>query len=440
MRLHERCRRVFSGILASSTSWHLRETTTLPGALSFFLTLLVSLMLGLTLPTVAKNLLPAEHGLINDGYRYRDRHTETFLTRDPAGFIDGPNTYNYVRHNPWSAFDPNGLATSLQVPTGTQDIGYSGPPSSISTNPDAGLSPNSCGIISSGGFEPLSELLPSIKAFEEWVSFFSQPPPPLTADELKKPDLLVHGPKPVNDNSAGSRATDVLDGIFNLPGHLGVGAFNLVMVTDVTSAPLEFNGWSRGVSIGEERALAERLAGLILLAVPEFRMEGYLLGTAERELPIVVRAGKSVTDDGLLIGLGIDDFVAKGGAGKSLLPGEGAVGTYDDLIAAGSKGDNITPHHIPAANHMSQHGVSKGEGIAINMEQPFPGSGGRHRATFTYGTQADLNLTPREALGQGIWDARRIYQQDGLYGSRIRSSLQDVIRQNRSANPNLFSK
>jgi filamentous hemagglutinin len=133
-------------------------------------------------------------------------------------------------------------------------------------------------------------------------------------------------------------------------------------------------------------------------------------------------------------------YAAKSAPGKSLLPGEGAVGTYDDLIAAGSKGDNITPHHIPSANHRAQHGVSKGDGIAINMEQPFPGSGGRHRATFTYGTQADLNLTPRQALGQGIWDARRIYQQDGLYGPGIRSSLQDVIRQNRAANPGLFDK
>jgi len=67
-------------------------------------------------------------------------------------------------------------------------------------------------------------------------------------------------------------------------------------------------------------------------------------------------------------------------------------------------------------------------------------AGGRHRLTFTYGTQADIGLTPRQALGQGIWDARQIYQQDGLYGPQIRSALQDVIQQNRAANPGLFDK
>ncbi len=65
-------------------------------------------------------------GLINEGFRYRDRQTNTFITRDPAGFIDGPNDYNYVRHNPWSTWDPNGLATVL-IPQTTGDIGYVSP-------------------------------------------------------------------------------------------------------------------------------------------------------------------------------------------------------------------------------------------------------------------------------------------------------------------------
>jgi RHS repeat-associated protein len=48
-------------------------------------------------------------GLINEGHRYRDLETGVFITKDPAGFIDGPNLYAYVRQNPWSKFDPEGL-------------------------------------------------------------------------------------------------------------------------------------------------------------------------------------------------------------------------------------------------------------------------------------------------------------------------------------------
>ena len=40
---------------------------------------------------------------------YRDLETGTFLTRDPAGMVDGPNLYAYVNQNPWTKFDPEGL-------------------------------------------------------------------------------------------------------------------------------------------------------------------------------------------------------------------------------------------------------------------------------------------------------------------------------------------
>lgn len=123
----------------------------------------------------------------------------------------------------------------------------------------------------------------------------------------------------------------------------------------------------------------------------------------------------------------------------SLLPTEGNVATYSELVAAGSKGDNITPHHIPSANFMSQYGAAKSDGIALNMEQPFPGLGGRHRETFTYGTTADLAMAPRDALAAGIRDARQIYQRDGLY-PEIRPQLQEVVRQNLMKYPNLFGK
>lgn len=125
---------------------------------------------------------------------------------------------------------------------------------------------------------------------------------------------------------------------------------------------------------------------------------------------------------------------------NSLLPNEGLVGTYEDLIRAGDVWDNITPHHIPSVNRMAAVGVLKGDGIAINMEHPLPGVGGRHRATFTYGTQADIVMTPRDALAAGVWNARQIYRADGLYTPQIRSSLQELIQLNRDTYPTIFVK
>jgi RHS repeat-associated protein len=48
-------------------------------------------------------------GLLWEHFRYRDLETGVWLSRDPAGFVDGPNLYAYVRQNPWSKFDPWGL-------------------------------------------------------------------------------------------------------------------------------------------------------------------------------------------------------------------------------------------------------------------------------------------------------------------------------------------
>jgi RHS repeat-associated protein len=47
--------------------------------------------------------------LLNEGFRYRDLETGVWLSRDPAGFVDGPNLYAYVTQNPWTKFDPQGL-------------------------------------------------------------------------------------------------------------------------------------------------------------------------------------------------------------------------------------------------------------------------------------------------------------------------------------------
>ena len=42
---------------------------------------------------------------------FRDLETGAFISRDPASFVDGPNLYAYVVDNPWTKFDPEGLAS-----------------------------------------------------------------------------------------------------------------------------------------------------------------------------------------------------------------------------------------------------------------------------------------------------------------------------------------
>ena len=49
-------------------------------------------------------------GLLNEGFRYRDLEAGVFISRDPLGFVDGPNVYTYVVQNPWTSFDPEGLS------------------------------------------------------------------------------------------------------------------------------------------------------------------------------------------------------------------------------------------------------------------------------------------------------------------------------------------
>ena len=60
--------------------------------------LLLSLLFATALPALA----------------FRDLETGAFISRDPAGFVDGPNLYAYVVDNPWTHFDPEGLATKKE--------------------------------------------------------------------------------------------------------------------------------------------------------------------------------------------------------------------------------------------------------------------------------------------------------------------------------------
>jgi RHS repeat-associated protein len=80
---------------------------------SIFLLLLIFLLGGISqaaLVHLANTKDEYPTGLLNEHERYRDLEFGVFITQDPMGFVDGPNVYTYVRQNPWSSFDPDGLA------------------------------------------------------------------------------------------------------------------------------------------------------------------------------------------------------------------------------------------------------------------------------------------------------------------------------------------
>jgi len=125
-----------------------------------------------------------------------------------------------------------------------------------------------------------------------------------------------------------------------------------------------------------------------------------------------------------------------------LLPGEGVVGSYGELVKRARRGDNLTPHHIPSNAFMliKVPSYTRDKGIAIMMEHYSPGVGGRHRLTSSYGQSPDLNISPRQALAREVWDVRSIYYNQGLYTLQIKHSLRLVIKQNKALWGIVFDK
>ena len=126
--------------------------------------------------------------------------------------------------------------------------------------------------------------------------------------------------------------------------------------------------------------------------------------------------------------------------GKRLDPREGQTGLFRDLDKIGKKGDNLTPDHMPQSAYMKSHGVSHRDGVAMMIEHPVPGVGGRYRMTRTYGKQPDLSAAPRQELARDIADRRIIYRKQGEYTPDIHQGLKEVIQKNKDTYPNLFQK
>ncbi len=118
------------------------------------------------------------------------------------------------------------------------------------------------------------------------------------------------------------------------------------------------------------------------------------------------------------------------------------MGRYGDLLKLGRRGDNLTPHHVPSNGYMlvKVSGYTRNLGLAIMMEHPVPGAGGRHRQTLSYGQSPDLSLQPRQALAREIQDLRSLYQRQSIYTKEIRRSLRLLMHLNQAIWVGVFEK
>jgi hypothetical protein len=85
-------------------------------------------------------------------------------------------------------------------------------------------------------------------------------------------------------------------------------------------------------------------------------------------------------------------------------------------------------------------GYTRNMGIAIMIEHPIPGAGGRHRQTLFYGQSPNLSLLPRQVLAIEIQDLRSLYQRQDVYTETIRRGLSAIIQLNQSAWAGVFEK
>ncbi|WP_339229365.1 hypothetical protein [Aeribacillus sp. FSL K6-2833] len=237
-------------------------------------------------------------------------------------------------------------------------------------------------------------------------------------------DIVVHAEKDIVARIRNAKAWAK-----EMPQHLK---------TDAANGALQVGRFVDNVITNLKNVIPDRQMGFAMEGVGDVKVpvENKIQAWLSKLDGINVGGGKAGND-------GIE--LSTKGTGKGLLPGEGKVGTYKQLIKQGKAFDNLTPHHMPSAEKMKKADIKRNDGVSMNMEQPHPGTGGRHRRTYTYGLSGEklndyLNLSYRDALAHDIWDARRIYMKDGLYTPKIRKSLRDVIQLNKELYPELFKK
>ena len=374
--------------------------------------------------------------------RWYTPRTGRWLTPDPIGYAGGRNLYEYCNSQPFDYTDPMGLepwawyqgyGTTLSYLFGGGPDGAAG---QVWADAGRGAAKNPVGLaqgIYQLAKEPVVIVGNTIGAIDDQTAVDNS----LLMHLTYSATIAGNG-----DTSSGVRilavnAGDEIKQTFIRAAHGDLEAIgDISWNTGLFILPLPGVGTTGTARLTMRVALANEAKFARFIPAPLGKWALRNTSTGFRTAATATAAGKASPPK--------PDCEAGCGANpartKSLLPGEGAVGTFRDLDDLGATGDNLTPHHVPSANLMARHGVARGDGVSIMMEQPVPGVGGRHRFTFTYGTSADVEMTLRDSLAAGVRDLRRIYMNDGLYGTFVRHQLQEIGRQNKALFPGLFKK
>ena len=173
-------------------------------------------------------------GLLWEHFRYRDLETGVWLSRDPAGFVDGPNLYAYVRQNPWTSFDPLGLEGVTAIKPEVRRPVHHRPPSGSSavratagraavSNPAAAAA---TGFVATGVAGSMAGTAAVSQHFHarDLRQQASQPQPAAygnsTANSPQPAPQLVNAPPQAPPQPDGETANSISVGFSN--GHVGV--------------------------------------------------------------------------------------------------------------------------------------------------------------------------------------------------------------------------
>jgi RHS repeat-associated protein len=315
-------------------------------------------------------------GLLNEGFRYRDMETGTFISRDPLGLVDGPNVYCYVGQNPWTKIDPEGLFWGAIIGGGV-DL--------FMQTVVEGRSLSEVNYARVGASAALGLVTGGVSAF------------------------AAKGMAAAGTSMAGRMAMNATIGA-------NVGVAQNALINADYGRPLEENA---------DRAAAFGAAGGALF-------EPAMLGMGAVDDAIAAAMSKGGKPPPTFPGgpsAQMAGEIAAAETNAQLKPGD--VLKYRDYLAGRQKGSSLRGHHIPQSKRLEEVGIDKLEGTVVVME------GAEHVPTRTFAGRG--SKTAAAERGTPLSDSESLDLADPTV-QRLGAGVAEKVRKmNRENHPDHFS-